>query len=315
MKKKNDTNNFTVKRKINIKSMILILTLFIAFTIFVFLMLSIIIKKSASPDLNELERLWDTQSYQAVYNMSEIILLDNPFNNVALTYKGYSAFYLALSEIDSINVHMFIDVAINSLRLALIDANSDVKPQIEYILGKTYFHKNVFSAYHYYADLAILYLNNALINGYEATDIYEYLGLSYATLNMVNESITAFTEALLVNDSDVLQLAIAEQYYKAGQINSALPYLYQIKNTSTDELFVLKCSNLMGKIYIDQENYAEAQKEFETILLKDPNFADAYYGLGIIYEKQGDLIKARDQWRKTLKIQVNHPGALQKMGL
>ena len=32
-----------------------------------------------------------------------------------------------------------------------------------------------------------------------------------------------------------------------------------------------------------------------------------------IYEKQGNLVKARAQWRKALKIQVNHPGALQKM--
>jgi len=284
------------------------------FTVFIFFVLRTIVEKiSASPALTQIEGFWNNQDYQSVYDMTGTILWDIPFHNAALTYRGYSAFNLALSRTNSVEVHEFIDTAVNSLRLALFDAKRDVKPQIEYMLGKTYFHKNSLSAYHYYADLAIVYLNNALTNGYGATDIYEYLGLSYAALGMTKESIASFTEALLVNDSDVLKLAIAEQYYKLGQIDAAKPYLYQIKNTSTDELFVFKCSLVLGKIYIDEGNYADAQKEFEAILLKDENSADAYYGLGVIYEKQGDLIKARAQWRSALEIQVNHQDARQKI--
>ena len=181
------------------------------------------------------------------------------------------------------------------------------------MLGKTYFYKNLLSAYHYYADLTVRYLTEALASGYSARDIYEYLGLSYADLNMTNESIAAFTEALALNDSDTLLLAIARQYYKNGQNEAAKPYLFRIKNTSTDELFVLTCSQLLGDIYISEGNYEEAKHEFETILEKDPNAADAYYGLGLIYEQEGDMIKARAQWRKALKAQVNHAGALKKI--
>ena len=46
---------------------------------------------------------------------------------------------------------------------------------------------------------------------------------------------------------------------------------------------------------------------------KNENSADAHYGIGVIYEKQGNMVKARAEWRKALKIQVNHAGALQKM--
>ena len=59
----------------------------------------------------------------------------------------------------------------------------------------------------------------------------------------------------------------------------------------------------------------DAQKEYESILAKDDSVADAYYGLGNIYEKLGDTAKARSEWRKTLKVQINHSGAINKLGL
>ena len=69
----------------------------------------------------------------------------------------------------------------------------------------------------------------------------------------------------------------------------------------------------MGNIYIDREDYEKALKEFENVLQKSQNSADAHYGIGVIYEKQGNLVKARAEWRQTLKYQVNHQGALQKL--
>ena len=76
---------------------------------------------------------------------------------------------------------------------------------------------------------------------------------------------------------------------------------------------IIKSELLLGNIYIEKEEYDLALKEFENVLKKNENSADAIYGIGVIYEKQGNLVKARAQWRKALKIQVNHPGALQKM--
>ena len=74
-----------------------------------------------------------------------------------------------------------------------------------------------------------------------------------------------------------------------------------------------KSELLLGNIYIEKEEYDLALKEFENVLKKNENSADANYGIGVIYEKQGNIVKARAQWRKALKIQVNHPGALQKL--
>ena len=108
-------------------------------------------------------------------------------------------------------------------------------------------------------------------------------------------------------------LSIAEQYYKAEEYEAAEQYLFRIiKNSKNDEI-VLKSQILLGNIYIDNGEYDEALKEFDNVLKKNENSADAHYGIGVIYEKQGNIVKARSQWRKALKIQVNHAGALQKM--
>ena len=194
----------------------------------------------------------------------------------------------------------------------MYDANPKLVPQLQYMLGRAYFYKDTIAT-HNYADLAVKYLLSAKENGYVADDIAEYLGLSYASLGMTMESISAFTEALLVRESDALLLNIAEQYYNVKEYNAAEQYLFRIiKNSQNDEI-ITKSENLIAKIYIDQGKYDEALEEFNKVLAKNENSADAHYGIGVIYEKQGNIVKARSEWRKALKIQVNHPEALQKM--
>ena len=304
----------TVKRRPHGIRVAVIAALCAACIISLFFLIPRITKQASRfPAAAELDNLWKKADYAAVYDLSSRILAEEPFQNRALAYRGYAAFFLAMSQPEPQEAHAYIDTAVNSLRLALMRAAKRTKPQIEYMLGKTYFQKNLLSAYHYYADSAVRYLTEALASGYTANDIYEYLGLCYADLNMPEESIAAFTEALAFSDSDNLLLAIARQYYKSGQTEAAKPYLYRIKNTSTDEILVLTCARLLGDIYLSEGNIEDAQTEYETVLKKNPNDADSCYGLGLIYEKKGDMIRARAAWRKALKAQVNHAGALNKM--
>lgn len=255
---------------------------------------------------------WNQYDYQKVNELTAVLLEENPFNNFALVYHGFSSFYVALSQLDTLSTQNYLDDAINSLRIALYSSKSKLRGQIAYVLGKAYFYKNTITSY-YYSDLAIKYLEEAKNSGYKPDDLYEYLGLSYAALDMTMESIAAFTEALIVRESYSLLLSIGEQYYKAGQENVAKQYLYRIVNDCKDDNLVNKSLNLLGLIYIDEKDYGKARESFDNILKKNQNSADAFYGIGVIYEKQGDLVKARSEWRKALKIHVNHPGALAKM--
>jgi len=66
---------------------------------------------------------------------------------------------------------------------------------------------------------------------------------------------------------------------------------------------------------LTEQKLDEAKAEFDTILEKDPNSADAHYGLGVIYETQGDLIRSRAEWRKAIRLDPVHPGARAKLNL
>lgn len=305
-----------VRRKNKLFARLLVIVLILA----VSLSLCFAVKKvydhnsAANPGIKRLFKLWNNKDYLGVYEVSGHILEENPLNNRALIFKGYSSFFLALSQTDMSATQNYLDEAIVNLRVARFVAGKRHIPQIYYMLAKSYFHKNIVSDYYYYSDLAVKYFNLAKENGYKAPDIPEYLGLSYAELGKSEESIVAFTEALIDNESDKLLLAIAQQYYNCKKANTAKQYLNKINEESANELLVLKSRLLLAQIYIDEEKYDEALKEYESILEKDANSADAYYGIGVIYEKEGELVKARAEWRKALKVQVNHPASLKKMG-
>lgn len=268
--------------------------------------------QSGNISIKDIKVAWAEYDYQNVYELSKNFLLENPYNNTALTYYSYACFFLAQSQTDTQTAQSYLDECINNIRIALYDANKSLVPQLQYMLGRAYFYKNTITT-HYYADLAIKYLLLAKENGYQADDISEYLGLSYASLGMTMESISAFTEALLVRESDALLLSIAEQYYNAKELNAAEQYLFRIIKSSDNDEIIIKSENLLGTIYLEREDYDAAMKEFENVLKKNENSADAHYGIGVIYEKQGNIVKARAEWRTALKCQINHPGALQKI--
>lgn len=256
---------------------------------------------------------WEKRDYQAVYDIANNILEKKPLHNTARTLKAYSSFYIAVAQTENNDTQKYLDESINNLRIALQNAKKETRGQIEYMLGKAYHFKDKYSSYNFYSDLCIKYLRMAQNDLYHEDDISECLGLSYAALGDSANSIPALTEALLVRETDVLLLEIAEQYYNTGAGNAAKQYLMRVNAISENEDVVTRSRIVLGNILIDEQKYDEAKKEFESILEKNENSADAHYGLGVIYEKQNDLVKARSEWRKCLRIQVNHPGAKQKM--
>lgn len=311
-----ERENSTIVRKKNKIG----LKIFIALSIIaVITAVSIILYRVSSKYLHSSDSVtalydkWEERNYEEVYEITGRILAKKPFQNTARTFRGYSAFYIAIAQTENSVAQAYLDEAINSLRIALQTARNENFGQLEYMLGKSYFFKNSISSYHFYADLCIKYLNMAVKDGYSAQDIPEYLGLSYAAAGETQKSIQAFTEALLVRETDTLLMAIAEQYYNIGAGNAAKQYLIRVKSISENEDLILKSRNLLGNIYLDEKKYKDAEKEFNFILEKNENSADAHYSLGVLYEKQGDLVKARSEWRKCLRLQVNHSGALKKI--
>ena len=316
MKNRNADGN-VVRRKSKIWAILLVvlavIVLLACLAVFIFFMLKN--SRNTNPSVRKIYSDWEHGEYQKVYDGSNTLLEKNQLNIPAIVLHGYSAFFIALSQTDITNTQSYIDECISSLRLAMYYADKSSLPQINYMLGKAYFQKNSISSYYYYSDLVIKYLNLATEGGYDAPDIHECLGLCYADLGKTMESVMEFTMALKQRKSDTLMYAIAVQYHKLEKNDIAKPYLVEILEQSEDDDIILKSAILLADMNFAEGKYEEARKGYEKILEKYPDCAEALYGMGNIYEKNGDIAKARSEWRKTLKVSVNHYGAIKKLGL
>ena len=66
-------------------------------------------------------------------------------------------------------------------------------------------------------------------------------------------------------------------------------------------------------IDFQEERYDQAKENLTAVLELNERSADAYYWLGNIYEKDGDIISARKEWRRVLNIDPKHIGAIDKL--
>ena len=66
-------------------------------------------------------------------------------------------------------------------------------------------------------------------------------------------------------------------------------------------------------INFQEERYEQAKENLAKVFELNENSAYAHYWNGNIYEKEGDLISARKEWRLALQIDPKHIGAIEKL--
>ncbi len=262
------------------------------------------------PPVSELYRDWNNADYLSLHEKTSRILQVRPLDGEVLALHGFASYYLSLEETDSAQTRDYLVESIYSLRKAWLRVSPRERVNIAYILGKAYYQRGVF-----YADLALKYLDYAENNGSDYEDIHEFRGLAAELLGDNRLAIDSFTEALVNNPSDLLLFTLARNYRAVGDLEKAKQYLLETIRTTTDELLELKSRYELGMILQSEGNGEAAEKEFNAILEKDPNYADAHYGLGVVYESREDMILARASWRRALKLNPVHGPAREKLTL
>ena len=97
------------------------------------------------------------------------------------------------------------------------------------------------------------------------------------------------------------------EYYKADQLENAKELLLRnMNNNGTDKAIA---NYFLGRIALDENNLAEAQKYFEAGIQANPDFAFNHIGLGAAALRQGDKKLAEDQFKKGESLVKKDAGA------
>lgn len=70
-----------------------------------------------------------------------------------------------------------------------------------------------------------------------------------------------------------------------------------------------------GRSYLNSGNLTKAESEFRKANLKDPNNAEAYFGLGYVLFRQDKLDQAIEQYRKGIALEPDDPDSHYYLGL
>ncbi len=231
------------------------------------------------------------------------VLVGDPLNAIALSYKGFASFYKASAQDAAEEKMPSLDQSIVSLRRARL-VGAPFNGEIDYVLGKAYFNKGK-----YYYDLSIASMESSIAKGYIQKDSYEYIGQAYSQLGDNDKAMENFLIALKDDTGDLLLLTIGQTYYQMKRTSDAIDYLLRTLNKTEDKDIEERARFLLGGIYLDTAELFKAEEQFAAIVKIDPQSADAHYNLGEVYAKMNDPVKARAEWRNALIIDPTHYGA------
>ena len=262
------------------------------------------------PSMRTVYTHWENKDYAGVYTKTAQILEKRPMDGTALALHGFAAYYLFAEQTDLSVGADYLTAAVVHLRRALYLTKDKDIPKIAYVLGKAYYQQG-----YYYADLAVKYLDEAYTGGIEASDLSEFRGMAASLLGDTDKAIEAFTQALAATPSDFVLYAVAENYKKKGDIQNAKLYLFETIKKTGNAVLELRCRNQLGLLFLEEHKPDEALEQFKLVLEKDVNSADAHYGIGLIHEMQGDMIKARYEWRTAIRLNPIHTEARTKLNI
>jgi len=270
------------------------------------------LKNNTTNERRELLRIWNDGDYEQVFQISKTSLIEKPVDYFLLTINGFSAYQLGISQINNQNTISYIDDCIFSLRKALIQKEAAKDGRVFYVLGKAYGYKGV-----EYSDLAVKYLETANNLSYEANDIPEYLGLSYAAYGDYRKSVEAFTRAFVpgVQPSDNLLLSISRSYMAMEDYNTALSYLLRCVEHSADSKSVVLSRFMLAEIYKNYSDLDSAEKQYLAILETSGDNAEVRYQLGELYSLRGDTTRARSEWRMAYRQDPAHAKARARLNI
>jgi len=269
------------------------------------------LKRRGGAERASLTEAWQAGQYEEVYRAAGEELEARPLDCFLLSLRGFAAYQLAVAQVNTAGARRYVDECVEALRKALLSPEGEKDGRIHYVLGKAYYYKGPA-----WADQAAEFLEAARNAGFDAADIPQYLGLSYALLHDYLRSVEAFSEALAPapeEPSDLLLLGIARSYIELGEADQARAYLARCLETTRDYVVQSDARMLLGRLLSDEGDLTGAEAQYRAVLEESGEMAEARFQLGELYALRGDATRARAEWRRARQIDPAYEPALARL--
>lgn len=262
-------------------------------------------RKTIATERTYMYELWTQNAYADLLTYLKKKLEKQPLDTFNLSVYGFTAYQMAMSQPNDQDMQTYLDECIWALR-KITTVNNKKDPAVLYVLGKAYYYKGPS-----YADLAVTYLEEAQKVHAPFKDISEYLGMAYASIKDYRSSIAALSQVLeQTNHSpssfDLVLLAIARSYLNLENYDQAEAYLLRCIENSQDDIVIEKARYELALLYQKKAERDKAIEQCLAILALNEENPQAHFLLGDLYAEAGDLIRARSEWRRTLRIAPDH---------
>ena len=257
---------------------------------------------------SEIAELWRNNEYQEVVAIADRFLTDTPLNNEFLFLRGAANYYRAQDEVSFEEQVVAYNQTMTDLRRAMVVGDDAQTDEINYLLGKTYYHKG-----YYYYDLSLRHLMAAEEAGFHRSDSFEYLGLVSAELGLLDQAIEFLNASHNENGRAIILITIARLYASSEDYESALEFALRAFDESQDTFEKEQSLLIAGAAYRSEARWDDAQRVYEDLFELNNNSADAKFYLGEIYAARGDTVQARVFWREAYAINPRHPGAISRL--
>lgn len=156
------------------------------------------------------------------------------------------------------------------------------------------------------------YLQRAVEIAPDAGSIRAQLGLSKLAAGDAGAAAIDLERAVAM-DEDLLQadMLLVYAHLRQKNINKAIDAAQALEKKQSANAVAV---NLLGIVYVQKGDLVAARKQFEKALKVDPKFVTAYMELAQLALQEKNQTLAKQNYQQALKVDANHLGAMLAMG-
>lgn len=133
------------------------------------------------------------------------------------------------------------------------------------------------------------------------------LGWAYMYKENYDEALAIYQKVLVLEpDNCLARNNLGYICFRKGIYGEAIEHLSEVIRRNTDRTATLYAHYYFGLLYLDREMFDDAVNFLKRTVELGPNLIEAYYHLGAVYEKRGEIEEAIRVWKQGAKRLPNN---------